>query len=159
MQEMQETQVWDPGVIPGLRRFPGEENGTPLYYSCLGNPMDRRAWRGYSPWGHKESDATEHAQHALPGIAVLKCEKLDLGTSVAVQCLGLCSSNAGGTDSVPGWGSRILHVTQPKKKKIPNKQKTTLVFKSALAQSILYKYMWTCSVDLSEFIDKATFHH
>ena len=23
---------------------PGEGNGNPLQYSCLGNPMDRRAW-------------------------------------------------------------------------------------------------------------------
>ena len=26
------------------RRFPGEENGNPLQYSCLENPMDRGAW-------------------------------------------------------------------------------------------------------------------
>ena len=25
-------------------RSPGEGNGNPLWYSCLGNPMDRRAW-------------------------------------------------------------------------------------------------------------------
>ena len=27
---------------PGLG--PGERNGNPLQYSCLGNPMDRGAW-------------------------------------------------------------------------------------------------------------------
>ena len=32
------------GSIPGLGRFPGEGNGSPLQYSCLGNPMDREAW-------------------------------------------------------------------------------------------------------------------
>ena len=32
-------------MIPGLGRSPGEGNGNPLQYSCLGNPMDRRAWR------------------------------------------------------------------------------------------------------------------
>ena len=31
--------------IPGLRRCPGEGNGNPLQYSCLGNAMDRGAWR------------------------------------------------------------------------------------------------------------------
>ena len=31
------------GSIPGLGRSPGEGNGTPHQYSCLGNPMDRRA--------------------------------------------------------------------------------------------------------------------
>ena len=35
----------DPHSIPGLGRSPGEGNGTPLQYSCLGNPMDRGAWR------------------------------------------------------------------------------------------------------------------
>ena len=34
----------DMGTIPGLVRSPGEENGNSLQYSCLGNPMDRRAW-------------------------------------------------------------------------------------------------------------------
>ena len=34
----------DPGSIPGLGRSPGEENGNPLQYSCLENPMDRGAW-------------------------------------------------------------------------------------------------------------------
>ena len=32
-------------LIPGSGRFPGEGNGIPLQYSCLGNPMDRGAWR------------------------------------------------------------------------------------------------------------------
>ena len=34
----------DAGLIPGSGRSPGEENGNPLQYSCLGNPMDRGAW-------------------------------------------------------------------------------------------------------------------
>ena len=32
-------------VSPGLGRCPGEGNGNPLQYSCLGNPMDRGAWQ------------------------------------------------------------------------------------------------------------------
>ena len=35
----------DVGLISGLGRSPGEGNGNPLQYSCLGNPMDRRAWQ------------------------------------------------------------------------------------------------------------------
>ena len=31
--------------IPGSERSPGERNGYSLQYSCLGNPMDRGAWR------------------------------------------------------------------------------------------------------------------
>ena len=40
----------DPGSIPGSGRSPGGGHGNPLQYSCLA---------GYSPWGCKESDATE----------------------------------------------------------------------------------------------------
>ena len=35
----------DPGLIPGLGRSPGEGNGYPFQYFCLGNPTDRGAWR------------------------------------------------------------------------------------------------------------------
>jgi len=35
----------DPGSIPGSGRSPGEENGNPLQYSCLENPMDRGGWQ------------------------------------------------------------------------------------------------------------------
>ena len=35
----------DAGSIPGSERSPGEGNGNPLQYSCLGNPIDRGAWR------------------------------------------------------------------------------------------------------------------
>ena len=33
-----------PGLIPGWGRSPGGENGNPLQYSCLENPMDGGAW-------------------------------------------------------------------------------------------------------------------
>ena len=33
------------GLIPGWGRSPGEGNGNPLQYSCLGNSMDRGAWQ------------------------------------------------------------------------------------------------------------------
>ena len=36
--------VGDPGSILGSARSPGEENGNPLQYSGLENPMDRGAW-------------------------------------------------------------------------------------------------------------------
>ena len=41
--------VRDIGLIPGLRKSPGEGNGNPLQYSSL---------VGYCPWGRKESDTT-----------------------------------------------------------------------------------------------------
>ena len=48
----------DPGSIPGEGISPGEGNGYPLQYSCLGNPMDRGAWWGILH-GAAESDTTE----------------------------------------------------------------------------------------------------
>ena len=35
----------DMGSVPVLGRSPGEGNGNPLLYSCLGNSMNRGAWR------------------------------------------------------------------------------------------------------------------
>ena len=43
----------DMGSIPGSGRSPGEGNGNPLQYSCLGNPMDRGAWPATVHGGHK----------------------------------------------------------------------------------------------------------
>ena len=31
----------DMGSVPGLGRAPGEENGNPLQYPCMGNLMER----------------------------------------------------------------------------------------------------------------------
>ena len=36
--------MWDPGLIPGMGRSPGEGNGNPVQYSCLENSMDGGAW-------------------------------------------------------------------------------------------------------------------
>ena len=36
--------IRDVGSIPGWGRSPGVENGYPLQYSCLENPMDRGTW-------------------------------------------------------------------------------------------------------------------
>ena len=46
---LQETQVQS----LGQEDSPGEENGNPLQYSCLENPMER-SLVGYSSWDHKE---------------------------------------------------------------------------------------------------------
>ena len=40
----------DVGLIPGLRRSPGERNINPLPYTCLRNSMDRRAQRAIVQW-------------------------------------------------------------------------------------------------------------
>ena len=51
--------VGDPGLILGSGRSPGEGNGSPLQYSCLGNPMDRGAWWATIHGVMKESDTRE----------------------------------------------------------------------------------------------------
>ena len=47
------------GSILGSGRCPGERNGNPLQYSCLGNPRDRGAWRATVCGVTKESDRTQ----------------------------------------------------------------------------------------------------
>ena len=54
------------GSIPGSVKSPREGNGNPLQYSCLENSIfpvkfhGQRSLEGFSPWGRKESDTTEH---------------------------------------------------------------------------------------------------
>ena len=58
---MQETQVQSLGWEDPF----GEGNGNLLQYSCLENSMDKGTCQGYSPWGCKESDATERLHFAF----------------------------------------------------------------------------------------------
>ena len=48
----------DMGLILVSGRSPGEENGSPLQYSFLGNPMDRGAWWARVHEMAKELDTT-----------------------------------------------------------------------------------------------------
>ena len=48
----------DVGLIPGLRRPPGEGNGNLFQYSCLGNVKVRGAWLATIHEVTKESDRT-----------------------------------------------------------------------------------------------------
>ena len=63
--------VEDLGLIPGLGRSPGEEDGNPLQYSCLDNPHGQRSLGDAVHGGHKESDMTEQ----------LSTTTIDAGTS------------------------------------------------------------------------------
>ena len=50
----------DLGLIPELGRSPGDRHGNPLQYSCLENPMERRAWQATVHGVTKELEMTEH---------------------------------------------------------------------------------------------------
>ena len=47
------------GSITGSERSPGEGNGNPLEYSCIGNPMGRVAWQVTIHRVAKKLDTTE----------------------------------------------------------------------------------------------------
>ena len=49
----------DAGWVLGSGRSPGEGNGNPLQYSCLGNSMYRGAWWATVHRVAKELDVTE----------------------------------------------------------------------------------------------------
>ena len=51
---------------------------------------------------------SEEAGEALTG-SWLCIRRSSLGNSLAVQWLGLCTSTAGGTGSISGWGTMIPH--------------------------------------------------
>ena len=48
----------DTGLIPGSGRSPEGGHGNPLQYSCLGNSMDRGAWRAIVHRVAKDLDMT-----------------------------------------------------------------------------------------------------
>ena len=50
--------IGDLGSIPGLRRYPRGGHVNQLQYSCLENPVDRKAWRAMVQ-RVAESDMTE----------------------------------------------------------------------------------------------------
>ena len=52
------ASIGDSGSIPELGRSPGEGNGNPLQYSCLGNPMDPMDWQTTVHGVTKELDTT-----------------------------------------------------------------------------------------------------
>ena len=54
----QSANVGDVGSIPDSGRPPGEGDGKPPQYSCLGNPMDRGAWWATVHGIAEESDTT-----------------------------------------------------------------------------------------------------
>ena len=82
----------DPGSIPGSGRSPGEGNGYPGHYSCLGNPMDGGVW-----WA------------SVQGVAELNTTERLHFHFLAVQWSRLCTSKTRVMGSVPGQETKIPH--------------------------------------------------
>ena len=58
--------VRDVGSIPGLGRSPAGGHGNPLQYSCLKNPMDRRArWAAVHGVIKSQTQLKRLSMHAL----------------------------------------------------------------------------------------------
>ena len=51
------------GFDSWVRKIPGGRHSNPLQYSCLDNPMDRRAWLA-AVYRVRESDMTETTEHS-----------------------------------------------------------------------------------------------
>ena len=65
----------DSGSIPDPGRPPREGNGGWLQYSCLGNPIDRRAWWaivcGVTKSWPRRSDSAADYEHIHSGVYLL----------------------------------------------------------------------------------------
>ena len=62
--------IRDMGLIPGSGRSPGGGYGSSLHYSCLENPMDRKAWWAIALWVCKELCTTETTEHSTSDIRI-----------------------------------------------------------------------------------------
>ena len=58
MVKIPPANAGDVRLILGLGRSPKLGNGTPLQYSCLGNPMDRGVWWATAHGVANHSDTT-----------------------------------------------------------------------------------------------------
>ena len=64
--------IRDADSAPGSGRSPGEENGNPLQYSCLENPMDRGACRAAV---HRVAKSQTRLKQLRNHTSILKREK------------------------------------------------------------------------------------
>ena len=76
------SNVGDMVSIPGSGRFPGEGNGNPLKYSCLENPMDRKACWVTVHGVAKESDTMQQLNTNIHIHIIMKGKKYILSTSL-----------------------------------------------------------------------------
>ena len=60
-----------PGFNSWVGISPGEENGNSLQYSCLGNPIERGAWKATVHGVAKELDTNEQINNNIQGPAII----------------------------------------------------------------------------------------
>ena len=106
MQETQETRVRSLGLEDSLE----EENGNPLQYSYLKNPMDRGIWWGCSPKACKELDTTEHHYKITEIFQLVKTKESRVIVSIK-ECRFVIwivsGTNMGGGRKVKTWKTRV----------------------------------------------------
>ena len=82
----------DLGSICGSERSPGEGNGNPLWYSCLGNPTDQGAWwatvHGVARVRHNWATDTTHYYRWGTTLVAQIVESLPEMQETQVQALG-----------------------------------------------------------------------
>ena len=66
----------DVSLISGLGRCSGGENGHPLQYSCLENPMFRKAWKATSMWSQRVGHDWATKQHLTTGSQLIVQQSL-----------------------------------------------------------------------------------
>ena len=69
----------DVGSIPGSGRSPAGRHGNPLQYSCLENPMDRKAWRATV---HRVTKSQTRLQRLSTRACILAIEPLPVPIAV-----------------------------------------------------------------------------
>ena len=106
-------QAGDTVLIPGSGRTPGEENGSPLQYSCLQNPMDGETWKAIVR-GVAESDMTQWLNSSSR--IQLKCPSINkwirrCAAAAAAKSLQLCLTLCNPIDGSPP-GSPVPGILQ-----------------------------------------------
>ena len=83
----------DAGSVPGSGRSPGERDGNPLQYPCLGNATDRGAWRAAVPGATESRARLSNERDKLhlqdPGAVLSSVSRQaapEMGTPVQVIC-------------------------------------------------------------------------
>ena len=84
MVENPSASAGDMSSTPGSGKSSGEENGNPLLYSCLENPMNRGAWWATVHGVAKESDMTERLNSGSSN---------SIGYHKPTGCCGECPPN------------------------------------------------------------------